>query len=143
MIICLGMLCWVASSNLSSLSNMIKACLDAGLREPELVQEEEFRIAIWRKDKATDQATDQASDQASDQAKRLILVLDKEMSRQDLMQALDLKHNPTFRENYLHPVLNGEWIEMTIAERPNDPNQKYRLTPKGKALQQQLKKMIQ
>lgn len=119
----------------TGIPDMIKVCLKAGLKEPELIQEESFKTILWRKVNATLQVTDQATDQAQ----RLILVLEKEMSRQELMNILDLKHNQTFRENYLYPSLEGEWIEMTVPENPTDPNQKYRLTAKGKALQQQLK----
>jgi hypothetical protein len=96
------------------------------------MQDEEFKIVLWRKDQPTDQPTGQV--------KKLILVLNEAMARQEIMDILDLKHNPTFRENYLNPALQEKWIEMTIPGKANDPNQKYRLTAKGKALQQQLKK---
>jgi predicted transcriptional regulator len=46
---------------------------------------------------------------------------------------LNIKHRPTFRDNYLHPALNSELIEMTIPEKPTSNKQKYRLTAKGKA----------
>jgi len=46
----------------------------------------------------------------------------------------------TFRENYVNPALDGGWIKMTIPDTPNNPNQKYLLTEKGKALKIRLKK---
>jgi len=61
------------------------------------------------------------------------------MSRQEMMEKLDLKHRPTFIYAYIQPAIEGIWIEMTIPENPNDPNQKYRLTERGKQLQKQLK----
>lgn len=79
----------------TGIPDMIRACLDAGLKEPEPSQEEAFKFTLWR------------NDQATDQVQRLILVLTKAMPRQDIMKLLDLKHNPTFRENYLHPALAG------------------------------------
>ncbi len=116
--------------------DMIKVWLIAGMKESKLIHRESYKTILWRKVNATPQVTRQATGQAQ----RLILVLEKEMSRQELMNILDLKHNQTFRENYLYPLLEGELVEMTIPENPTDPNQKYRLTAKGKALQQQLKK---
>jgi len=41
------------------------------------------------------------------------------------------KHRPNFRDNYLHPALDAELIEMTIPEKPSSSKQKYRLTAKG------------
>ena len=52
----------------------------------------------------------------------------------ELMASLELQHKPTFRNNYLHPALAAELIEMTQPDSPRSPSQKYRLTAKGKAL---------
>jgi hypothetical protein len=46
-----------------------------------------------------------------------------------LMLRLDLKHKPTFRDNYLRPALNAKRIAMTQPDSPNSPTQRYRLTP--------------
>ncbi|MGB4847981.1 MAG: DUF4062 domain-containing protein [Saprospiraceae bacterium] len=124
----------------TGIPDMVKACLDAGLKEPDIVQEEAFRITLWRKDQATDQVTDQVTEQATEQVRRLILTLEKEMSGKEIMEKLDLRHRPTFLYTYIQPALEGLWIEMTIPEKINDPNQKYRLTKKGKTLQLDLKK---
>jgi len=40
------------------------------------------------------------------------------MSRDELMSVLELKHPGNFRENYLHPVLEKEYIEMTLPDNP-------------------------
>jgi hypothetical protein len=87
----------------------------------------------------TDRVTDRVTDQVTNQVHLLILAMGKENTRQELMKLLELKHNQTFRKNYLHPALEGGWIEMTIPEKPNDPKQKYRLTPKGIKKQKHLK----
>lgn len=39
------------------------------------------------------------------------------------------KHRPTFRKNYLNPVIGAWLIEMTDFASPNSPIQKYRLSP--------------
>jgi ATP-dependent DNA helicase RecG len=67
------------------------------------------------------------------------LVLEGEKTRVELQQLLELKDEKNFRENYQQKALKQEWIEMTIPEKPNSKNQKYRLTAKGKILQIQLK----
>ncbi|MDR0696326.1 MAG: Fic family protein [Christensenellaceae bacterium] len=71
--------------------------------------------------------TDQDSDQVTDQVKRLIDVLGTSaLSASELMSLLELKHRPTFRQNYLHPALEAGLIEMTLPDSPNSRNQRYR-----------------
>jgi len=71
--------------------------------------------------------TDQDGDQVTDQVKRLLDVLcTSALSAVELMSLLDLKHRPTFRQNYLHPALEQRLIEMTLPDTPNSRNQRYR-----------------
>jgi hypothetical protein len=49
------------------------------------------------------------------------------------MTALNLKHRPTFRRNYLNPALAAGLIAMTQPESPRSPTQKYGITPAGLA----------
>jgi hypothetical protein len=63
----------------------------------------------------------------------LLSLQDGEKSSSELRNILNIKHRPTFRDNYLHPALDVELIEMTIPEKPTSRLQKYRLTPKGRA----------
>jgi hypothetical protein len=62
-----------------------------------------------------------------------------EMTRQIMMELLGLKDIKNFREKYLNPAINNEWIEMT---NPNaqGSNQSYRLTRKGKIKQTKMRK---
>ena len=48
------------------------------------------------------------------------------LSAVEIMERLNMTHRPTFRKNYLHPALNDGVIEMTIPDKPNSRNQKYR-----------------
>ena len=50
------------------------------------------------------------------------------------MNRLELKDWKYFLNAYLKPALENKYIEMTIADKPNHPNQKYRLTESGKKL---------
>jgi ATP-dependent DNA helicase RecG len=64
----------------------------------------------------------------------LLRVLDGEMSSQELIKKLNLKHAEHFRKVYLKEALNKGLIERTIPDKPKSPNQKYRITDKGKKL---------
>lgn len=55
------------------------------------------------------------------------------------MVLLGLKHLKTFRTNYLQPLLDAGWLEMTVPDKPRSSKQKYRLTEKGRELQEQLR----
>ena len=71
--------------------------------------------------------TDQDNDQVSDQVKAMLNCLgSEELSAVQLMERLNLSHRPTFRKNYLRPALEAGLIEMTIPNKPNSRNQKYR-----------------
>jgi len=48
------------------------------------------------------------------------------------MTELGLKHWKTFQSNYLNPLVDAEWIQMTIPGKPTSPLQKYRITDKGR-----------
>ncbi|GKT37384.1 hypothetical protein ADUPG1_003322, partial [Aduncisulcus paluster] len=81
---------------------------------------------------AVSSATPQVSPQVTPQVKALIEVISGEMSRDELQTALDLKDRKSFRELYLKPALEEGLVEMTIPDKPNSRNQKYRLTEKGR-----------
>ena len=75
----------------------------------------------------TDQDSDQVTDQVTDQVKRMLDVLGiSTLSAAELMSLLDLKHRPTFRQNYLRPALEAGLIEMTLPDVPNSRNQCYK-----------------
>jgi ATP-dependent DNA helicase RecG len=64
----------------------------------------------------------------------------EDKSRDELQELLGLSDRKYFRKLYVYDALKSGMIEMTLPEKPNSPNQKYRLTKKGKELQKQLKK---
>jgi Fic family protein len=92
----------------------------------------EFMLSALRDAISEAVTTDQAGDQVADQVAALIRVIGTgELGSNDLMQALGLSHRPTFRENYLNPALEDDWIERTQPDSPRSPTQRYRLTGKG------------
>ena len=128
----------------TGIPDMIKACRQAGLKEPEFTQNETFTTIIWRKEQiaqqVTEQATEQATEQVTEQVKRVVLILkNTSLSMEELMGKLELKHRPSFLYTYVKPTLEMGLIEMTIPDKPTSPEQKYRLTEKGRQLQLQLK----
>ena len=56
------------------------------------------------------------------------------MTRQEMQNALELKHEDHFRKAHLLPALEANLIEMTIPDKPKSSNQRYRLTPLGKTI---------
>jgi len=126
--------------------DMVKRMVEHGLPEPEFIQEQDFRIIIYR---YTPQLTPQVAPQLTPQptvqdelslstaVKNLIKVLEGEMSRDELQEILQLKDRKYFRTTYINEALNGGWIEMTENE-PNHPNLKYCLTEMGIKVKEQL-----
>ena len=82
---------------------------------------------------------DHASDHASMQVEKLVSVLTGEMGRAELQELLSIKNRDYFRTDYLIPAISRGYIELTIPDKPNSQNQKYRLTAKGLSLQKTLK----
>lgn len=75
--------------------------------------------------------TVQDSDQVSVQVKMVLDKLGKDIiSASELMGRLGLKHKATFRKNYLQPALDLGLVEMTVPDKPNSRNQKYRRAEK-------------
>jgi predicted transcriptional regulator len=66
------------------------------------------------------------------------LLLTDEKRIVDMLKELKLTDKVNFRNNYLKPALENGYIEMTDPLKPNNPNQKYRLTQKGKELKSRL-----
>jgi len=65
-------------------------------------------------------------------------VLDGEMSRKELQQALELRHEGNFRENYLEPALNEALILFKFPDIVNHRDQKYKLSEEGLLLRKML-----
>lgn len=131
-------------------SDMVQKSVAIGLPEPEFIQDEDFRSILFRPSidqantqdtpQVTPQDTPQVAPEVSPEVRKLILVLEGEKTRMELQHILELKDEKNFRENYQQKAFKIGLIEMTIPDKPNSKNQKYRLTPKGKALKNSLKK---
>lgn len=58
----------------------------------------------------------------------------KSLSVKEMLDAIGLKHRPTFIENYLKLALSNGFVRMLYPESPKHPRQKYLLTVKGLAI---------
>jgi len=70
--------------------------------------------------------------QVTPQVEKLLSILDKEMSRAEIMDALGLEDRKNFRTLYLNPAIESNLVELTIPEKPKSSKQKYRITNLGR-----------
>ena len=92
----------------------------------------EFMLTIIRDALREMIQTEQVREQVTEQVKRLLSALGNEtLSAKELLERLELKHRPTFSNNYLHPALKLGLIEMTVPGKPNSSRQRYRAIKKG------------
>ena len=54
-----------------------------------------------------------------------------EQNTQQLLDALGMTHREHFRSAYLKPALDAGVVEMTLPDKPNSSNQRYRPTALG------------
>jgi predicted HTH transcriptional regulator len=139
--------------------DMITRCREAGLKLPSFRQDGgSFVQTLWRPTaQATGQATAQdkpltleslgqmahalgiptaqATAQVTAQATKLLEAANTEagQTRDQLQAAVAITHREHFRKAYLEPLVAAGWLERTIPEKPTSPNQRYRLTPAGRA----------
>ncbi len=50
----------------------------------------------------------------------------EQLSAGEIMMRMGLRNRAAFRKTYLQPALNTQLIEMTLPDKPNSKNQKYR-----------------
>jgi len=67
-------------------------------------------------------------------AAQVVLYCRTPRAAREIMDLLGLRHWKTFRSNYLQPLLDDGWLEMTIPDKPTSSRQKYRLTSQAIAL---------
>ena len=129
--------------------DIIRRCEEAGLKKvPEFIQEDIFKTIIWRSDsedlnkrvirQVTRQVTRQVDDNILEYIKRVVLVVSKEVKRSDIQDDLGLKDRESFVDNYLNPAIQYGYIIMKYPDTPNHPQQRYKLTGKGKQLKTEI-----
>jgi len=122
--------------------DIIKQCEEAGLKPPEFVEEEEFRVILWRNKQSERQAvekapikhpssTHQAPIKHPSSTLQLLSVIKGEMPRQEIQRLLHLTDRVNLRMSYLQPAIEQGLVAMKFPEKPNHPEQRYYLTLKG------------
>ena len=66
------------------------------------------------------------------QVERLLSVLDREMSRRDILHVLGLRDRKSLRQRVVSARVAGGYVEMARPDTPNARNQRYRLTSRGR-----------
>ena len=80
-----------------------------------------------------------STEQVQDNTIRLVMSIGLEkLSIKDIMSKVELKHRPTFMENYLNPAIENGFVRLLYPDSPRHPRQKYLLTVKGMMLLNQL-----
>lgn len=62
--------------------------------------------------------------------KLLVFCMEKR-SITEMLSFMHLSDRTKFRRKYIYPLLDAGILQMTIPDKPNSQNQRYRLTDKG------------
>ena len=81
----------------------------------------------------------EVSDQVSDQVRKLVEILQGEMSLVELLEKFGMNNRSYFRKHYLGKAMAGGYVEATLPASPRSPTQKYRLTEKGRTYLEAIK----
>jgi len=71
---------------------------------------------------------------SSDEVYKILISCREAISSNELMDILDWKDRTKFRNKYLKPLINEDYIQMTVPDKPRSSKQKYVLSDKGRAL---------
>lgn len=97
-------------------------------------KERGFRLTIPIGEEVAPEVTTEVTPEVTPEVKKMLIVIQGEMTRIEIMAALGLKDEKHFREKYQQLGIATNLIEMTIPDKPRSSRQKYRITAKGKQL---------
>ncbi len=123
-------------------TDMVEKAKEAGLPEPEFVQNDMFRTVIYRKLLQPESRPELQPESRpelllelrleSKLAAKVILMLRKtELKKSQIAKELGHKGISGELKKQIKRLIEQNLIEMTIPEKPNSRLQKYRLTPKA------------
>lgn len=114
---------------------MVRQCQEQGLPAPVWVSDEALGVTVTfeaPKHQATE-ASGTKSAPSHEQLKILRKCLE-EMPITELMRTAGRLDRTKFRHQVLQPLLDNQWVEMTLPEKPTSSQQRYRLTALGKSV---------
>ncbi|MCQ2380587.1 MAG: hypothetical protein MJ025_06685, partial [Victivallaceae bacterium] len=110
--------------------DMVDRCRKYGLRDPQFLQDEDFKVVIYR---PSGDFNGQGPSQGPSQGLgRNILDMCREPKKiTTLCETFGFSNRTKFRERYVVPLLRDGYIGMVIPEKPTSSKQMYRTTSKG------------
>lgn len=78
--------------------------------------------------------SNQVSDQVSDQVIHLLTYAISAKSREELLSHIGLKNHFDNYKRHIEPIIQRNWLRMTIPERPKSRNQRYITTQFGRSI---------
>ena len=124
----------------SGIRRIRELCRDHRVAEPTIDVSENWVTTTFARqvEHAASQVPDK-SPASTLQVRNLIRSLDGERTRSEILQGLGLKDRTNLAKEYIQPALAAGFIEMTIPDKPRSSKQKYRLTDKGRELQEHMR----
>ena len=127
----------------TGIPEMFSKSAEKGLRDPVFSVEKSFRLTLWRPSAGSQRLHDIETESSIfldlSPIQRVILIMHGEMKREEIQDALELKHRDNFRDTYLNPAIEDGLVAMTIPDKPTSSRQMYRLTKKGVRMQNLLR----
>ena len=118
--------------------DMIEQCRKVNLKEPDFLMTDGFEVVIYRPLKSDKAGLPpyEVTGEVTGEVRRLLMILDAEMTRQEIQERMGLKSEENIRIRYIRPAIESGLIEMTIPDKPQSRLQKYRLTKKGRDIRE-------
>ena len=81
------------------------------------------------------QVSNQVSNQVDEKVKKALHYCKIQKSRKEILEnGLEISNQTKNYKRYIEPLVELDWLERTLPDSPNAPNQKYLLSSKGKLL---------
>lgn len=81
-----------------------------------------------------DQVRDQVRDQVNSKVWRILKYCEQARFRNEILTHIGLTNKSTNFKNHVYPLIEQQWLEMTIPEKPTSSKQQYILTEGGRKL---------
>ena len=114
----------------SGIQRIRDACAEYGVAEPLIEVSPDWVTVTFPRAGLAE--TPHETPHVTPHVQRLVAALQGEMSRAELMDALELADRNHFARVYLQPAIDAGLIEMTIPRRLRSRMQRYRLTTNGR-----------